>query len=395
MQKTKRLTVTIASGKGGAGKTTVATAIGYELSRARTTLFVDLDFFNRGLTGLLVREDTAPITREAHTEDHSDDVTWRLTKIEERVFVLEFPIMSPAKITELQSRKVGRLAEWLRRVVDHASELCDAKTVVMDTHGGPDNVSFAACSVADHSILVSEPDRVTLYGTLHFIKQARLAIGNGANIHLVFNKVGPDLSEPFLTELFKNRLRQHFGQGRWLGVVPYDGQFVREFGNYRFLTAIFPYSIVTKKIGVLIVDMLGEESRDNMSKYSLFYVRFTKRAHRFLMDGRKTVVADPNGMLGVVAVVGLFVALPSVYELIFWYRPYSRILYSVQDIGLSILAFVGTWFLIVRIWKWFVIGDRRATMYARTRQYNGFALHGLYVASLSLLCGVFLGFWLE
>src|SRR4030081_769144 len=44
--------ISVVSGKGGVGKTMLSVAIANELSRSKRTLLIDLDFFNRGLTGL-------------------------------------------------------------------------------------------------------------------------------------------------------------------------------------------------------------------------------------------------------------------------------------------------------------------------------------------------------
>lgn len=61
MALTKKLIVAVVSGKGGVGKTLVSTAIGYEFSKVHRTLIVDLDFFNRGLSGLLRARDKRKI----------------------------------------------------------------------------------------------------------------------------------------------------------------------------------------------------------------------------------------------------------------------------------------------------------------------------------------------
>jgi cellulose biosynthesis protein BcsQ len=53
VSRTEPEIVTFVSGKGGVGKTMLAVAFARELSHADKTLILDLDFFNRGLTGLL------------------------------------------------------------------------------------------------------------------------------------------------------------------------------------------------------------------------------------------------------------------------------------------------------------------------------------------------------
>jgi len=46
------LILAVVSGKGGVGKTMLSVAMANELVRTNKTLLMDLDFFNRGLTGL-------------------------------------------------------------------------------------------------------------------------------------------------------------------------------------------------------------------------------------------------------------------------------------------------------------------------------------------------------
>ena len=46
------ITFAVVSGKGGTGKTTLSVALAHELSKSGSVLLVDLDFFNRGLSGL-------------------------------------------------------------------------------------------------------------------------------------------------------------------------------------------------------------------------------------------------------------------------------------------------------------------------------------------------------
>ena len=58
------LILAVASGKGGVGKTMLTVACAYELSLGGPTLVIDLDFFNRGLSGLFRgRRDVGLIAR--------------------------------------------------------------------------------------------------------------------------------------------------------------------------------------------------------------------------------------------------------------------------------------------------------------------------------------------
>lgn len=50
--------IALVSGKGGVGKTMLSVAIAKELALSNRTLIIDLDFFNRGLTGLMEDQET-------------------------------------------------------------------------------------------------------------------------------------------------------------------------------------------------------------------------------------------------------------------------------------------------------------------------------------------------
>ena len=62
------------SGKGGVGKTMLAVAAAKALAEAQSTLVLDLDFFNRGLSGLLTQGvKVVGIDRPSFLGDQGDD----------------------------------------------------------------------------------------------------------------------------------------------------------------------------------------------------------------------------------------------------------------------------------------------------------------------------------
>ena len=53
-QRKEPCVICISSGKGGVGKTSIALSLARELAQSSKVLVVDLDYFNRGATGLLL-----------------------------------------------------------------------------------------------------------------------------------------------------------------------------------------------------------------------------------------------------------------------------------------------------------------------------------------------------
>lgn len=103
---------------------------------------------------------------------------------------------------------VVSLLHALGDYVRELAEACGAQVVVLDCHGGPDKTSFASCLAAEpHTLLVSEPDRITLHGTLHFLRMLeRMAGTREIDIRLVFNKVISAFSVPFLFSFYRQYL---------------------------------------------------------------------------------------------------------------------------------------------------------------------------------------------
>ena len=77
------LILAVASGKGGVGKTMLTVACAYEFSLGGATLVIDLDFFNRGLSGLFRgRRDVGLIARPRFLDavDAPPSVPWQIVE---------------------------------------------------------------------------------------------------------------------------------------------------------------------------------------------------------------------------------------------------------------------------------------------------------------------------
>ena len=276
-----RLILSVVSGKGGVGKTMLSVAIANELAKEKRTLLIDLDFFNRGLTGLmdtlkikaplanpirkptfLQRSESPPSPVETSQED-----SWNVVKVKKGLWYVDYPDLGTDDIRKFEYCEIHELTKSISEFVERAAAIAGCDCVVLDCHGGPDNSSFAACLLADHTILVSEPDRITLFGTLNFVRQFWSVTGKkDADIHLLFNKIVPAFTSRFLERFYRRQLMQDFGGRRLLAMYPIEPHLTKEFEITPFLTDVFPTSMLARKTRVLLYDLLAEKEKWQLTR---------------------------------------------------------------------------------------------------------------------------------
>lgn len=279
----------VASGKGGVGKTMLSVALAYELSQNAPTLIIDLDFFNRGLTGLLrkgqvIRELESPdllpefnsapspaagLSDEAGAPAQPDSSgRWELLSISDNLFTIRYPDLSTSDYAKIENMPIDTLAQSLADYIESVVKLCGVHFVVLDCHGGPDRTSFAACKIAQTTLLVSEPDRITLYGTLNFMRQLRDAGAcSDEDIRLVFNKVVPSFTSPFLRRFYNSQLRDDFGGRPLLAMFPMEDYLTKAFEKNALLAKVFPESLLARKTRVYICDLLAQREPQRLSRH--------------------------------------------------------------------------------------------------------------------------------
>jgi MinD-like ATPase involved in chromosome partitioning or flagellar assembly len=298
------LTIAFVSGKGGVGKTMLAVAAGTKLSATNPTLLVDLDFFNRGLTGLMRRGTyVCDIKKPAFLATNSNIDPWQIVQVAPNLFHIAYPDLTPEELRSLEVVGFSELQNSLRAFIAQAAEASGCTSVVLDCHGGPDHSSFAACLVCEYSILVSEPDKITFYGTLHFVRQLA-HVGGGADydLRLVFNKVLPSFSALFLRSFYNRELRKIFKNRPLLAVFPLEVYLTKEFERTPLLVQAYPMSLLARKMEVLLADLLNSERRNILHASVQHLPRSIKWVRRWTL-GRPNPLFNFNVILITTAVV--------------------------------------------------------------------------------------------
>jgi MinD-like ATPase involved in chromosome partitioning or flagellar assembly len=319
------LIIAMTSGKGGVGKTMLSVACAYELSYSSKTLLVDLDFFNRGLSGLFRQPlpsnlsgiDPVAIERPQFLVAEPSDPTapesqiakqpWELWKIENNLFHIHFPDTSNREDDALErgsditrqervATQANQLGSWLLGLANRFA----FKAIVLDCHGGPDMTSFAATFIADYTLLISEPDRITLHGTLNFLRKLwRLCGEEAPDVRLVFNKVVPQFGIRFLVRFYNKTLRREFFEEKLLAVFPLEIYLTKAFEQTPILSKVYPHSLLARKMQLLLRSLLYPSKSRFLRPLTICQSAWL-RSFRYYTMGKKVFAYDSSIVLNVI-----------------------------------------------------------------------------------------------
>ena len=298
------------SGKGGVGKTTLAAAVAHELSAGTRTLVLDLDFFNRGLSALLTKGDAVEHVESPPFVEEGAQDNWSTWRVREGLYAVAAPDLTQGDLAHLHRLPVHSLAQQLKEWLDGIVTRLGCQAVVIDCHGGPDPLSFAVTIFADRVLLISEPDKITMYGTLHFLRQLKSCDIEDQNVHLVFNKVGEHFTSRFLFRVYDARLRTYFHDKALLAVFPMENYLTKHFEQGPFVTEAFPRSMLARKTQVMLVDVLDGGRLDLLSDFVRRLPAVVKEYRRRFF-GRTPKILDVEFVLVTLwgAVIAVFVCV--------------------------------------------------------------------------------------
>jgi len=162
--------IAFVSGKGGVGKTLLAANFAFCSSTVQKTLLIDLDFQNQGASGLLAE----------HLKNNclnAFDLLIAVQKDQQAINIRNnlyfLPAFDPSKIDRFGSQ--DRAAFDAARIVDMNAIFNKLiaegqyELVILDCHGGLDEVSFSSFICSDVTFVVTEADKVTFSGTLELL----------------------------------------------------------------------------------------------------------------------------------------------------------------------------------------------------------------------------------
>jgi cellulose biosynthesis protein BcsQ len=395
------LLIAVVSGKGGVGKTMLSVAVANEMARGCRTLLIDLDFFNRGLTGLFATmvarspcQRIEPPDDLVRTVDRDD---WVISNVAENLFVLSYGDLDKATAGGLETIDVRQIASHLDGFIERACAVAGCAVAVLDCHGGPDNTSFGACLISRFTILVSEPDKITLYGTLNFLRTLEgLMPDRQPDIRLVFNKVIPAFSARFLFRFYRRFLARDFAGHDLLAIFPMEAHLTKAFERTPFLTTVYPTSQLAAKTRLVLCELLGEVAPDQLSPAISCPNRFSRLFHKYYM-GRWPKVLDMDVVMRILAIsaVAMF-ALPALAEMAISAQP-SAMLAGVaalpevrvgnERLNKVVIVYLLVWLCIAIALKWLRDVDIFLTYSLQNRSVVGAVIAGITLLGICLPWG--------
>jgi len=295
--------VAFTSGKGGCGKSTIAVNFAYQVYLAsKKVLIVDLDISNRGSTGIFSQwtapsHDIVTLTKLLRDDDNNKADNIKLLEIKPGFYLIPASSKGEQEWTEPKIR-LQDLADTLRKKLLNLASKLEIPLIVLDCFCGIDQLTTAGALVADHTILINEPDLVTFTGSLtllNHLKNACRKTNRKINTHVIVNKVKSKQSIKELILLYRENLEKEIGEAV-LVHIPYNEKIFENFGIYPFISELLPQSLFVKKIELLIYILFKNDAEDliksNVKNWSVKKIQriYLKSEDRSLIDSEYLVL---------------------------------------------------------------------------------------------------------
>lgn len=313
--------IAFVSGKGGVGKTLLASNFARLASTRFACALVDLDFQNQGSSGLLAEYLVSGCLNafdiiSSGTADFS-----RAIEVRPQLFFI--PAFDPHTVDRFRlqddpsfrAHALGAVQTVFRALIN--SNRVDV--IVVDCHGGLDDVSFGAFIESDHTLIVTEPDKVTFNGTLELIDfycdraenltgrpsgGIRLSL-EGNPVSIVVNSVSGKYSYAGLQDLLSRQFYQNIPELKEINkgflFIPADPIVAESFSEYPFFSELLPEAIFTQKLELLHVEVLGAPAL--IKGRSIFFKLFERLSSRAIK--RRMISAYEKRVQTVFSFVGV------------------------------------------------------------------------------------------
>lgn len=271
--------ISFVSGKGGVGKTALAANFAWICAHFAKTLLVDLDFQNQGTTGLFCsyfpQECRGALD---HLFKPNQLAAADFVRLDANLyFIPAVPLQNPPKHSDLfELCQRSDFAPRLESLLDTIGEDHGFEIVVLDCHGGLDTVSLAAHRLSDHTLVVTEADRVTFNGTLELLdfyqvaapsaKAAAAAFSERLQVHatpqmrthpveLIVNRIPPKYRWDDLNRVYERMIAAYKTElniaDKILAYIPNEESVSETFGEVPFLAKVAPNAVLTQKLQLL------------------------------------------------------------------------------------------------------------------------------------------------
>jgi MinD-like ATPase involved in chromosome partitioning or flagellar assembly len=219
--------------------------------------------------------------------------------------------LNPSNKNELLARLDKKLNMLLRNF--------DIDLIMLDCHGGLDTVSFASFALSDHTIVVSEPDKITFNGTLELLDyyeknwidqsscgpsddntmvsgEGRLPALSGDSIPtdkviFLLNRVSGYFSYDGLTKLYRSEIMATSSfAAQVIGpyiFIPSDTLLAQSVSQYPIYAELVPESLFCQKLELIYVQLFGK--RPTVIGRSALYRLFERKRARSLQRQLRSI----------------------------------------------------------------------------------------------------------
>lgn len=290
--------LSVVSGKGGVGKTTLSLSLAYELSLAgNNVLMLDFDFYNRGLselaTGYGYMKDEMCVLEEDFLLSHKQTVdSWSILELNKGIMFLDIPPLKSDILNSFESLSLFGIREQIRKIIKRASDATDADVVILDCHGSRDAVSYAAAAISDHIFVVCTPETATFFGTIRFVEEFKnlketYDCAHRPTLHILLNNIMAGIRKNVLSGWYRKYFKKYSNDDDFLAFIPFDPKISIAASEELFPTKRFHYSAMAEKTKILLYDIFKDDSYIKTTKEA----RFAAKIMRPFISAQKPILS--------------------------------------------------------------------------------------------------------
>lgn len=340
--------ISILSGKGGVGKTTIALNIARTISLAEQVVLIDLDIANRGCTGILSswqQLESADVYNflNGQSVDPNGMSKIRNGKSEKEFRFLPSKLEITTDTNNIQLNFEESISK-LEELISIIEKSIGPSTIIIDCHGGLEPLVLAAYYLSTDACIVTEPDIATFSGTevlVSSLKSIEVEKSEPTKLHYIINKVPAGLNYSDLMHLYMRLTSKGLGvldstANQNLIFIPAEKYLLETFGEYPFQVDLARYSLFRRKIELLCFNISSEamKSSSNIKMYKSKYLR-EKTAKSISSPEDKAVDAVIYSYLAIL--VFLFALVPTQLY-IFEKSDFDTMLYNAMPVIFLIIG---------------------------------------------------------